>query len=87
MTTISLTLRDILWFGSLLVSVVLAYARLHSEIRHLQDVKAERAEVQRIVDHLRDSLAQIQTSLARLEAALRAPVHHPPPESPPANHP
>lgn len=83
MTTISLTLRDILWFGSLLVSVVLAYARLHSEIRHLQDVKAERAEVQRIVDHLRDSLAQIQTSLARLEAALRSTTRVVPPDPPP----
>ena len=73
MTTISLTLRDLLWFGSLVVSIVLAYARLHSEIRHLQDVKAERAEVQRIVDGLRDTLAEIRTSLVRLEAALRAP--------------
>ena len=71
MTTLTLTLRDLLWFGSLLVSVVLAYSRLHTEIRHLQDVKAERAEVQRLVDHLRDTLAEIRTSLVRLEAALR----------------
>ena len=74
MTTLSLTLRDLLWFGSLLVTVVLAYARLHTEIRHLQDVKAERIEVQRIVDQLRDTLADIRTSLVRLEAALRGPA-------------
>ncbi|MCB2198544.1 hypothetical protein KQI63_04015 [bacterium] len=71
MTTLTLTLRDLLWFGSLLVTVVLAYSRLQAEIRHLQDVKAERAEVQRLVDHLRDTLAEIRTSLVRLEAALR----------------
>ncbi|MBZ0266160.1 hypothetical protein K8I28_16000 [bacterium] len=71
MSLISLTLRDLIWLASLLITVALAYARLHSELRHLEDVKASRHEVNTIVTELRSSLSQILSTLARLEENLR----------------
>jgi hypothetical protein len=67
MTALTLTLKDVLWLGSLLVSVALAFGRLRSEIRHLDDVKSDRLEVQIFSEEIRDRLSVIATSLARVE--------------------
>lgn len=69
-TLASFGVRDLAWLGTLLVSVSLAYGRLRSEIRHLDDTKAERDELVQLNEELRSQLGEIQTSLARLETAL-----------------
>ncbi len=71
MTLIDITLRDIIMIGSLLVSVALAYGRLRSEIRHLEDTKAGRRELSLLSENVRATLTEIRTSLARLEEGLR----------------
>jgi len=68
---LSLTLRDMIYFGSLIVSLTLGYGKMRSEIRHLEDVKADRSEVQRLAVEIRQRLADIQTSLVRLEQNTR----------------
>ncbi len=71
MPELSLTLRDLAWFASLLVTVALAYGRLKGDIRHLEDTKANRQELVRISEELREMLTDIRTSLARLEETIR----------------
>ncbi len=68
---IDLTLRDLVMVGSLLVTVALAYGRLRSEIRHLEDTKAGRRELGLLSETVRATLTEIRTSLARLEESLR----------------
>jgi hypothetical protein len=71
MTGLDLHLRDVVWFASLLVMVALAYGRLRSETRHLEDIKADRRELQNLGDEIRGWFGEIRTSLARMEEALR----------------
>ncbi|MFH0881654.1 MAG: hypothetical protein V2A56_01610 [bacterium] len=70
----AITLRDLIYFGSLVVTVSLAFGRLRSDLRHLDDVKANRSEVEQFGLEIRARLADIQTSLARLEQAFRSKV-------------
>ena len=72
MPIIDFTIRDLILAGTILITVSLSYARLKSEIRHLEDTKAERREVMLLVEDLRRTLADIRTSLARLEEAVRS---------------
>ncbi|HEB84751.1 MAG TPA: hypothetical protein ENI92_07070 [Bacteroidetes bacterium] len=71
MPMVSFALRDLVWFGVLLVSLALAYGRLRAEIRHLEDTKAEQRDLGRLSDELRGMLTEIRTAIARLEEALR----------------
>ncbi len=71
MPAIELSFRDFIWIGSLLVTVALSYGKLKSEIRHLDDTKAEQRDVARLGEELRAQLGQISTSLARLEESIR----------------
>jgi hypothetical protein len=68
---LSLTFRDILYFGALLVSIALSYGRLRSDIRHLDDIKADRRELELLGAEIRQRLADILTSLARVEQSIR----------------
>jgi hypothetical protein len=63
---LTISLRDLIYFGSLAVTVSLAFGRLRSDLRHLDDVKADRSEVEQLGLEIRARLADIQTSLARL---------------------
>ncbi len=76
MPELSLTLRDLAWLASLLVTVALAYGRLKGDIRHLEDTKANRQELVRISEELRKMLTDIRTSLARLEETIRKSGQH-----------
>ncbi|GBE30372.1 hypothetical protein BMS3Bbin04_01405 [bacterium BMS3Bbin04] len=71
MTEFSLTIRDIIWFGSLVVTVMLAYSRIRIELRHLDDTKTDRAELHLLTDDLRSRLEDIRMSVTRMEEALR----------------
>ncbi|MBD3166393.1 hypothetical protein GF324_07335 [bacterium] len=62
--------RDVLWLLSLVVTIVLAYGRVRGEIRHLDDTKADQRELVHLGEELRGTLAEIRTSLVRLEANL-----------------
>jgi len=69
---LAITLRDLAYFGSLAVTVTLAFGKLRSDLRHLEDVKADRSEVEQLGLEIRARLSDIQTSLARLEQAMRS---------------
>ncbi len=71
METFVFTLKDLIWLGTLLVSVSLAFGKLRSEIRHLDDIKSDRIEVQIFSEEIRDRLSVIATSLARVEEATK----------------
>ena len=66
------TIRELVWLISLVVTVSLSYAKLKSEIRHLDDVKAGRRELDSLSIELRSMLTEIRTAIARLEVALRS---------------
>ena len=68
---LAITFRDLVYFGALAVSVALSFGKLRSDLRHLDDVKADRSEVEQLGLEIRARLADIQTSLARLEQAVR----------------
>jgi hypothetical protein len=71
MTELSFTLRDLIWLATLLVTLALAYSRIRSELRHLDDTKTERAELHMFTDDLRSRLEDIRMSVTRMEEALR----------------
>ncbi len=71
MTELSLTIRDLVWFATLLVTLALSYARVRNEIRHLDDTKTDRAELHVFTDDLRSRLEDIRMSVTRMEEALR----------------
>lgn len=64
-------IQDLVILTASLISVALAYGRLKSEIRHLEDTKVDHREMQLLTDELRGSLGDIRTSLARLEESLK----------------
>ncbi|MBS1260823.1 MAG: hypothetical protein MAG453_00139 [Calditrichaeota bacterium] len=80
MEPVSITIRDLVWLGTLFVTLALAYARVKSELRHLDDVKAERSEVQSIAGEIRSRLEEIGTSVTRVEEAIRRIFPAPPGE-------
>lgn len=59
--------KDLAYLGALVVSIALSYGRMRSDTRHLDDVKADRHEVEQLGIEIRQRLADIMTSLARLE--------------------
>jgi len=67
----SLALRDIIWFASLLVSITLAYGKLKSELRHLDDIKSDKKELQSLSQEIRQTLSEIQTTVARIEVVIK----------------
>jgi len=68
---LSLTIRDFVWFASLLVTLALAYGKLKSEVRHLNDVKAEKKEVQTLGNEIRQRLYEIQMTVVRIEEVIK----------------
>jgi hypothetical protein len=71
MTELSFTVRDLIWFATLLVTLALSYARVRNEIRHLDDTKTDRAELHAFTDDLRSRLEDIRMSVTRVEETLR----------------
>ena len=71
MSVITVTLRDFLWLGCLVVSVALAFGRLRLDIRHLEDIKADRDEMVRLSNDIYAILSEIRSTLARLEESVR----------------
>lgn len=71
METLNLSLRDFVWLVSLVVTVSLAYGRIRIELRHLDDTKAEREEVNLMGNEIRSALSDIRSTLSRLEEAIR----------------
>ncbi|MDP8208291.1 MAG: hypothetical protein P9L92_16615 [Candidatus Electryonea clarkiae] len=65
------TIRELIWLGTLIVTVSLSYSKLRSEIRHLEDTKAGRRELDSLSIELRSMLTEISTAIARLEVAIR----------------
>lgn len=70
--------RDLGYLGALVVSIALSHGRVRSDVRHLDDVKADRHEMEQLGRELRSRLADIMTSLARLEQSMRNPAGAPP---------
>jgi len=78
---IDLSIRDLVYFALLLVSVVMAYSRLHAEIRHLEDTKSERRELDQQSREHRAMIAEIRMDIARLAEIVQYSVKRPfPPE-------
>lgn len=75
MYTFDLHLRDLIWAISLIVSVAVSYGKIRSELRHLEDTKAERSELQKLGEEMRDWFTEIRTGLARVEEAVRFKAH------------
>ncbi len=69
--TITFTLRDLLWFSSLLVSLALAFGKLRQEIRHLDDTKAERKELDKLSQEIRLMIAEVRMDITRLGETVR----------------
>lgn len=59
----SFNVADIVVLLSALVSVGGAFFKLKSEVRHLDDTKAERSELEPLLSEIRISLARIEEQL------------------------
>ncbi len=71
MADLTLTIRDLIWFASLIGTLTLTYGRIRNELRHLDDTKSSRAEMQTFTEDLRSRLEDIRMSVTRVEEALR----------------
>ncbi len=69
--TLTFTLRDLLWFSSLIVSIALAYGKLRQEIRHLDDTKAERKELDKLSQEIRSMISEVRMDITRLGETVR----------------
>lgn len=68
---IDLTLKDLIWLGSLLITVVLSYGKIQSDIRHLKDIKADRRELDQLSKEIRAMIAEVRMDIARLAETVR----------------
>ena len=63
---LEISIRDMVYVVVVLVTVALSYGRLRSEVRHLEDVKAERRELDQLSKEIRGMISEVRMDIARL---------------------
>ena len=73
---LEISIRDLIYVGVMLVTVALSYGKLRSEVRHLEDVKAERRELDQLSKEIRGMISEVRMDIARLAETVTYANRH-----------